>query len=101
MICLAVTYIVKPGEEERAIEYLNSLSAATRQEAGNIMFVAHRSPSNPRQFFLYEQYTDQEAFDSHRRQPHFIRYAIDGLYTIIESRVAEIYSPLEATDSGA
>jgi quinol monooxygenase YgiN len=100
MICLAVTYTVKPGEEERAVECLNNLSAATRQEAGNIMYLTHRSPTNPRQFFLYEQYTDQDAFDAHRRQPHFIRYAIDILYTLIESRVVEIYAPLEPDTGG-
>lgn len=94
MICLAVTYIVKDGEEERAAAYLRKLTEGTQGEAGNIMYVAHRSASNPHQFFLYEQYRDQEAFDFHRRQPHFIRNAIDGIYTIIESRVVELYEPL-------
>lgn len=95
MICLAVTYIIKPGEEERAIGYLNKLMPPSRAEAGVIMYLVHRSPTNPRQFFLYEQYTDQAAFDSHRQTRHFIKYAIDGIYTILESRVAEVYTPLE------
>ncbi len=94
MICFAVTYIVKPGEEEKAIEYLNKLAEPSRAEAGNLMYLVHRSHSNPRQFFLYEQYTDQAAFDAHRQTRHFIKYAIDGVYTTLESRVAEIYEPL-------
>ncbi len=94
MICLAATYIIKPGEEERAVGYLNQLIGPSRAEPGVIMYLVHRSPSNPRQFFLYEQYTDQAAFDAHRQTRHFIKYAIDGIYTILESRVAEVYELL-------
>ncbi len=100
MLCLAATYIIKPGEEERAIDYLNQLTAASRAEPGIIMYLVHRSPTSPRKFFLYEQYTDQAAFDAHRQTRHFIKYAIDGIYNILESRVAEVYEPLASPVEG-
>jgi len=58
------------------------------------MYVAHRSTSDPRKFFLYEQYDDQAALDAHRAAPHFERYVKNGLFTIIESRTPELYEPL-------
>ena len=30
------------------------------------MYLAHRSTTDPRRFFLYEQYDDQAALDAHR-----------------------------------
>jgi quinol monooxygenase YgiN len=60
------------------------------------MYVAHRSTSDPRRFFLYEQYDDQAALDAHRVAPHFEQYAKGRLFSIIDSRSPEIYCPLDA-----
>jgi autoinducer 2-degrading protein len=95
MICLAVTYVIKPGHEEEAIEFLRKLTPLTRAEPGNLYYLAHRSLSDPRRFFLYEQYTDQAAVDAHRASPHFVQYVTNGLFTILESRIPETYEPLE------
>jgi (4S)-4-hydroxy-5-phosphonooxypentane-2,3-dione isomerase len=94
MICLAVTYVAKAGSEERVVELLRTLVVRTRAEPGCLMFVAHRSPSDPRRFFLYEQYTDQAAVDAHRATPHFEQYVLNGLVPILESRTPEIYEPI-------
>jgi quinol monooxygenase YgiN len=94
MICVAVTYVIKQGCEEQAISYFEKLSTATRQEPGCRMYLAHRSNSDPRRFFLYEQYDDVSAFEAHRASNHFAVFAKEGLFTIIESRHPEIYEPL-------
>ena len=65
MICVAVTYLIQPGQEERAIELFASLTQQTHAEPGNLYYLVHRSPTEPRRFFLYEQYTDQAALDTH------------------------------------
>ncbi len=96
MICVAVTYVVKPGHEDEAIALFGTLTELTRAEPGCRMYVAHRSPADPRRFFLYEQYDDEAALEAHRAAPHFERYVKQGLLTIIESRTPEIYAPLEA-----
>jgi quinol monooxygenase YgiN len=94
MICVAVTYLIQPGQEERAIELFAHLTQQTHTEAGNLYYLVHRSPIEPRRFFIYEQYTDQAALDVHRASPHFAQYATNGLFTILEKREAEIYTPL-------
>ena len=94
MICVAVLYIIQPGHEAEAIDLFGKMSEHTHTEPGNIMYVVHRSPSEPRRFFLYEQYKDQAALDAHRGADYFNRYITNGLLKIIESRVAEIYEPL-------
>ena len=58
------------------------------------MYQAHRSPTDPRKFFLYEQYDDQAALDIHRAAPHFEQYVRNGLFSILESRTPELYVPL-------
>ncbi len=94
MICIAVTYVVKPGHEAEAIDIFNTMTQYTRTEVGNMLYIAHRSSSDPRHFFLYEQYRDQSAFQAHRTADYFIQYITNGLMPIIESRVAEIGEPL-------
>jgi quinol monooxygenase YgiN len=94
MICVAVTYVVKPGREEEAVALFARLTEATCAEPGCRMYLAHRSTADPRKFFLYEQYDDQAALDAHRASPHFEQYAKGGLFPIIESRSPELYEPL-------
>lgn len=96
MICVAVTYVIKPGREEEAAELFRPLTRETRLEPGCRMYQVHRSTTDPRRFFLYEQYDDQAALDAHRASPHFARYVAGdgGLLSIIENRTPEIYAPL-------
>jgi quinol monooxygenase YgiN len=94
MICVAVTFLVKAGHEDEAIAFFESLTGPTRAEPGCRMYLAHRSTTDPRRFFLYEQYDDQAALDAHRASPHFARYAAGGLFLILESRTPELYVPL-------
>jgi len=94
MICVAVTYVVKPGHEEDGAELFRNLPALTRTEPGCRMYLAHRSTTDPRRFFLYEQYVDQAALDAHRAAPYFEQYVKEGLFPIIESRTPELFEPL-------
>ena len=94
MICLAVTFVVKPGHEDEAIGLFARLTEATRAEPGCRMYLAHRSTDDPRRFFLYEQYDDRAALDAHRASDHFARLAAGGLFPIVESRTPEMYVPL-------
>lgn len=95
MICVAVTYIVKPGHEGEAIDIFTTMTQHTQAEPGNILYIVHRSNSDPRHFFLYEQYTDEGAFQAHRNADYFKQYITSGLMSIIESRIAEIGEPLQ------
>jgi quinol monooxygenase YgiN len=94
MICVAVTYVIKAGHEDEAVALFRQLIPATRAEAGCRMYLVHRSPSEPRRFFLYEQYDDQAALDAHRAAAHFAKYVTGGLFQILENRAPEIYELL-------
>jgi quinol monooxygenase YgiN len=94
MMCVAVTYLIQPGQEERAIELFATLTELTHAEPGNLFYLVHRSLTEPCRFFIYEQYTDQAALDTHRASPHFVQYVTNGLFLILEKREAEIYVPL-------
>ena len=94
MICAAVTYVIKPGHEKEAAELFRTLIQHTRAEPGCRMYLAHRSTTDPRRFFLYEQYADQTALAAHRTAPHFERYVKEGLFPITESRAPELFEPL-------
>jgi quinol monooxygenase YgiN len=95
MICVAVTYVFKPGHEQEAIPLFLKLTAATRAEPGCRMYQVHRSQADPRRFFLYEQYDDQAALDAHRAAPHFAQYATGGLFPLLEGRTPELYEPID------
>jgi quinol monooxygenase YgiN len=94
MICVAVTYVIQSGHEDEAVALFAKLTEHTRTESGCRMYLAHRSTTDARRFFLYEQYDDQAALDAHRATPHFEQYAKGSLFPIIESRTPEIYVPL-------
>jgi quinol monooxygenase YgiN len=94
MICVAVTYVIKPGHEDEAITLFAKMTEHTRAEPGCRMYLAHRSTGDPQRFFLYEQYDDQGALDAHRTAPYFEQYVKGGLFLILESRAPELYVPL-------
>jgi quinol monooxygenase YgiN len=94
MICFAVTFEIPPEHWDEARRLLGELTRHTRQEPGNLMYLGHQSQSEPRKFFLYEQYVDDAALQAHRTSPHFERFANNGLYKIISSRSVEFFSPL-------
>ncbi|QDV35103.1 putative quinol monooxygenase [Tautonia plasticadhaerens] len=96
MICVAVTYVVKEGREGDAVALFRELIPPTRAEPGCRMYLVHRSTTDPRRFFLYEQYDDAAALDAHRASPHFSQYVTGGLFGLLESRTPELYEPLDA-----
>ena len=66
-------WIARPGEEVAVAAAIDQLIEPSRAEPGNLMYVAHRDPENPRVFLLYEQYTDEAAYRAHGETEHFIR----------------------------
>jgi autoinducer 2-degrading protein len=95
MICVAVTYVIQPGREVEAVAHFRALIPATRAEPGCRMYLVHRSTTDPRKFFLYEQYDDQAALDAHRAAAYFNEHVKNGLFHILETRTPELYELLE------
>jgi quinol monooxygenase YgiN len=92
---LAVTWVAKPGEEERVASALRSMMPPTRAEPGCITYVAHRSLDDPRRFFLFEEYVDEGGLRAHMETDHFQRHVIGEAVPLLESRERLAYEPLE------
>src|SRR5208283_880702 len=95
MVVLAVTWMARPGHEVEVAEIFTELQAASRQEPGCLMYIVHRHRSDPRLFFIYEQYRNDVALEAHRQSPHFQQYAVTALKDIGERTLGELYVPLD------
>ncbi|HMK30110.1 MAG TPA: putative quinol monooxygenase [Terriglobales bacterium] len=94
MLVLAVTWMAKPGREAEVIGIFQRLQADSRREPGCRMYVVHQHTTEPRRFFLYEQYDDEAALQAHRSSPHFQEYAVRQLPQIAERVQGDLYQPL-------
>ena len=68
---------------------LVSLTAASRQEPGCLVYVAHFVQDDPATVVIYEQYRDVAAVTAHRAAAHFAMYAAGELYPRMLSREVE------------
>ena len=72
MVVLAVTWMAKIGRESEVAAIFEKLSAESRKEPGCLMYQVHKHKTDPRRFFIYEQYKDDAALEAHRAAPHFL-----------------------------
>ena len=92
---LNVRMTAREGEEQRAVELIGELAAASQQEPGNIHYIPHRSSENPRTFLIYEQYRDEDAFKEHGQTEHFKAIAVEQLFPLMEERERLFYDTLD------
>jgi quinol monooxygenase YgiN len=85
----------REGEQDRAAEILRELTAASSAEPGNVHYIPHRDPENPRAFVLYEQYRDEAAFAEHGQTEHFQTLAAGQLFPLMEERERLFYETLD------
>ena len=95
MVILSVVWMAKPGHETEVSEVFTKLQELSRQEAGCLMYQVHRHRTEPRRFFIYEQYKDDAALEAHKSAPHFLEYAKKALPKIAERTEGHLYSPLD------
>ena len=95
-----MTYVVcakwtaKPGHEAEVRECVQALIEPSRAEPGSLMYIPHEDPDNPRVFFIYEQYVDEDAYRAHGGSEHFQRLAIERAIPLLESRERLFLRPL-------
>jgi len=94
MVVLSVTWAANPGKEAAVADVFSQLEEESRREPGCLMYVVHRHRTDPRVFFIYEQYSNDAALEAHRQSSHFQRYAITALKDIAERTQGELYVPL-------
>ena len=62
---LYAEFTVKPGSEDRVAEMMRQLTNDVRQEPGNQLFLPYTRETNPREYFVFEVYEDDAAFQEH------------------------------------
>src|ERR1700758_715789 len=94
MLVLAVTWVANPGLENEVAVIFDKLQTASRQEPGCLMYNVHRHVDDPRRFFIYEQYRDAAALESHRNSPPFQEYAVKARRPSGEPQPGDLFPPL-------
>lgn len=95
MIVLAVTWMAKEGQSDEVSSIFRTLEAESRKEPGCLMYIVHLHRTDPRRFFVYEQYADDAALEAHRGSSHFQKYAIHELPKHAVRVEGELYRPLD------
>ena len=94
MVVLAVTWMAKTGRESEMAAIFEKLSAESRKEPGCLMYVAHKHKTDPRRFFVYEQYKDDASLEAHRTSSHFLQMAKKDLPKLGDRTEGHLYEPL-------
>jgi quinol monooxygenase YgiN len=91
---VAAKWIAREGEEERVAAAISKLVDPSRAEPGCLIYRPHRDLDDPRVFFLYEEYTEQAAYEAHAASDHFHRHALEEGIPLLEARERSFYEPL-------
>lgn len=94
MVILVATFLAKPGEEGTIEQAIREAVRLSNTEPGTALYVGHRSTENPREFMLYEQYTDEAALEAHRQTPYFKKWVLDTILPAAESRSRQFYQKI-------
>lgn len=92
---VAATWRAREGEEHRVAAILERIAPLCRAEPACRFYQAHRSPEDPRMFYIYEQYDDEEGFEAHTRTHHFETHVRGEAIPLLESRERAFYVTLD------
>jgi len=84
MVVLAVTWMARTGRESEVAAVFEKLTTESRKEPGCVIYQVHKHKTEPRRFFIYEQYKDDAALEAHRTTQHFLQYAKKDLPKIAD-----------------
>ena len=96
MLIVVARYVVSEGHESSVARLLRKNAEASRAEPGCLEFSVYQEIDDPRAFLLYERYTSEEAFQAHRRTPHFGGIIERQVAPLLEVRAWTRVEPLPA-----
>jgi quinol monooxygenase YgiN len=97
VLVVVARYLVTAGHEATMAPLLEENAEASRTEPGCLEFSVYQAVDDPRRFLLYEQYTDDAAFQAHRGTEHFARIIEQQVVPLLEERVVTRLEPLPAS----
>lgn len=89
MLTVVARYLVAEGCDAEVARLLEENAVASRVERGCLEFAIYRKTDDPRAFLLYERYTDEDAFQVHRRTEHFRRIIERQVAPLLDERIWE------------
>ena len=92
---VAALWRAREGEEEKIHQLIEVMTPLSRGEQACRFYQAHRSPEDPRLFFLYEQYDDEAGYAAHMATQHFEKYVREEAIPRLESRERAFYVTLD------
>ena len=92
---VAATWKAKPGEAGRITEVIKTMTPLSRNEPGNLFYQAQVSPDEPETFFLYEQYTDAQAYEDHKNSEHFQQHVFGYAVDYLAERSVKTYQTID------
>jgi quinol monooxygenase YgiN len=91
---VAAIWRAKEGQADTIVRVIEKITPLSRQEPGCLFYQAHRSPTDPNLFFLYEQYVDAAGYEAHMATPHFEQYVKGEAIPNLESRERAFYETM-------
>jgi quinol monooxygenase YgiN len=76
-LVFTVTWDVRAGEEEAAADIIARFAPEARKEPGLELLTVNRSKTNPSHFLFYEVFSDEAAFETHQKTPHFKKLILE------------------------
>jgi len=95
MFVVTVRFTIKPGQEDGFhAAILDQARNSLRLEAECHQFDVCRSPERAGEVFLYELYTDAEAFDAHQKTEHFAAFGA-RVADMVEEKTVQTWERVE------
>jgi quinol monooxygenase YgiN len=88
---VAVNWQCKPGFRAELLELATEFAPLARLEEGCLFYQIHTDPNDPELIFIYELYTNEDAFKEHIGTPYFERLVRQGMLPLLESRSTHFY----------
>lgn len=96
LVTVIAEYQAHAGRGDEVATILARHVAATRAEPGCVNFTAYRDPEDPDHFALHEEYTDENAFQAHRKTAHFVAFVEEQIVPLLLDRSWRRYHEVPA-----
>ena len=83
------------GKERVVADFLRKMTTFSAAEPGCLMYEAYQSTTDPREFFLYEKYRDEQASEEHKQTDYYKQYVLNGAVPLLTSRTPKFFRSLE------
>ncbi|MGV9275502.1 putative quinol monooxygenase [Streptomyces griseosporeus] len=67
---LLAEFTAREGAEDEVARLILDYAQKVRQEDGNLAFDVYTKASNPRAYWIFEAYRDEDAFQAHLKAPY-------------------------------